>query len=262
MKFHFISVMPGLIEEGLKFGVIGSAFKKGICNYQITNPRDFTKDLHQTVDDRPFGGGDGMLMMAEPLDQALQSLETSGPVYYLSPQGKVFDDSMARELAGENELTFICGRYGGVDQRFLNKNQIKEVSIGDFVLSGGELASLVMVDAIVRHKPGVLGHSASANEDSFAKGLLELPYFTRPQEWQDKRIPAILLSGDHKKINAFKEHMSLVTTLLKRPDLLQEGDWDFKGTLEYLQEMSDEDCEAMGWGKKAAIEKLEEKLNG
>lgn len=261
MKFNIISVMPNLIEDGLKHGVIGSAFKKDVCALNLVNPRDFTQDVHQSVDDRPFGGGDGMLMMAEPLDQALQSCGSTGKTFYLSPQGEKFDDKMARSLSQEEELTFVCGRYGGVDQRFLNKNNIKEVSIGDYVLSGGELGALVMVDAIVRHLPGVLGHSASANEDSFAHDLLEAPYFTRPQSWQGREVPALLLSGDHKKIFEFKKQMSLVTTLMKRPDLLEGKSYDWQSCYHYFENFEPSELTFLPWSRKSILELIKERVN-
>ena len=227
MNFHFITLMPELIQQGLDFGVVGSAFKKQICSAEFINPRTFATDNHQTVDDRPFGGGDGMLMMAEPLQKSIDSLSEPGEIYYLSPQGEVFNDSLCKELSSQKKLTFICGRYGGVDQRFLTKNKIKEISIGDYVLSGGELAALVITDAVVRQIPGVLGHGASAYEDSFKDNLLEAPYFTRPQSWQEMEVPATLLSGDHKKIADYKMNLSILTTLQKRPDLLRgrQVDW-------------------------------------
>lgn len=261
MKFKIVSLMPDLIEGALSHGVVGSAFKKGLCELQLINPRTFTENVHQTVDDRPFGGGDGMLMMSEPLQKALDSLSEKGSVYYLSPQGKKFDNEVASQMALLGSVTFICGRYGGLDQRFLNHNEVEEISIGDYVLSGGELAALVLIDACVRKIPGVLGHGASATEDSFENRLLEAPSYTRPREWQGQTVPEVLLSGDPKKIQKFKSICGLLVTLQKRPDLLKNGEWDYQGALRFLLNLSEEDLRVLGLTKEPLHKKLEEKLN-
>ena len=260
MKVNVVSLMPEMVEQGLQFGVVGAAFKKEICKLNTLNPRQFTEDVHQTVDDRPFGGGDGMLMLAEPLQKALESLSPQGPVFFLSPQGKKFDDAMAKKLAQESEVTFICGRYGGIDHMFLQKNKIQEVSIGDYILSGGELAALVMIDSITRQIPGVLGHVASATEDTFHNNLLEVPYFTRPQLWQGVGVPPLLLSGDHKKMTEFKRHVALVTTLLKRPDLLAGKQWPWVEAAKYFAEVEQKNLTPMGLEKTEVLKAIKERI--
>ncbi len=237
MRWHIITLMEDMIHQGLSHGVVGKAFTKNLASYEVINPREFTSDVHQSVDDRPFGGGDGMLMMAEPLQQSLDSIETRGACYYLSPQGKPWDDKMALEMSEQKEVTLLCGRYGGVDQRFLEKNNIKEISIGDYVLSGGELAALVVIDTVMRKIPGVLGHVSSALKDSFSDLLLEAPYFTRPQEWEGMAVPSVLLSGDHKKIAEFRDRCAQVVTLLKRPDLYKK--WISKKNVPLLEQKND-----------------------
>ncbi len=241
MNFHVISLMPELVQQSLAFGVVGAAFKKKLCHLHLHNPRDFTGDSHRTVDDRPFGGGDGLLMMAEPLHLCLNSIDERGKVIYLSPRGTLFRDSMAKSLSRENQITLICGRYGGVDRRFIMKNRIDEVSIGDYILSGGELAASVLIDAIVRHVPGTLGHSCSATEDSFKDGLLEAPGFTRPRKWRNAWVPGILLSGDHKKIEEYRQMTALVTSLLKRPELLTGRKVSWSQVYAYFQNCEDQD---------------------
>ncbi len=241
MNFHIITVMPDLIEAGLQKGVVASAFKKGLCHLNLINPRQFTTDVHQTVDDRPFGGGDGMLMLADPLQKALDQTGQKKNIFFLSPQGRKLNDSQVKNFALQTDLTLICGRYGGVDQRFLTAHKIQEISIGDYVLSGGELAALVIIDSVARHIPGVLGHSSSASEDSFSHQRLEAPYYTRPQKWQELDAPPVLLSGDHKKIKDYQEQISLLTTLFKRPDLLSEETVDWKKTFSFLNSVQSED---------------------
>lgn len=262
MKINVITLMPEMVESGLSYGVVGAAFKKGLCLLETINPRLFTDDNHQSVDDRPFGGGDGMLMMAEPLQRTLNALNPPGPVYFLSPQGQTFDDALATELAKVSEVTFISGRYGGIDQRFLQHNHIQELSLGDFVLSGGEPAVIAIVDSVVRKLPGVLGHVASAQEDSFAKqGLLEMPHFTRPQNWQGLSVPPILLSGNHQKIEEYKTSMSLVTTLVKRPDLLNKIKVSWSDLYQYLEQMADEDWQPLGFDKNEVKLRVKERLS-
>jgi tRNA (guanine37-N1)-methyltransferase len=262
MKFNIISVMSDLISQGIGHGVIGSAFKKGIAELNLINPRQFTEDVHQSVDDRPFGGGDGMLMLAEPLERSLCSIEEKDNVYYLSPQGELFDDKMAREWSQEKQITLICGRYGGVDQRFLNKNKIKEISIGDYILSGGELAALVIIDATLRHCSGVLGHVSSADQDSFSDGLLESPYFTRPQNWQGLEVPNILLSGDHKKITDYRKQMSLIITLIKRPELLHDKKINWQECYTFLKNQDSKELYFLDLSKENILKLIEGKRHG
>lgn len=228
MKFQVITLFPKMIEALVSEGVIGQARAKDLIQVSCINPRDFTEDVHKTVDDRPYGGGDGMVLLAEPLQQALQkalqSSETAKPwVVYLTPQGVPLNQQKVQELSQKESLILICGRYGGVDQRALNQALNEELSIGDYVLSGGELAAGVVIDAVSRQVPGVLGHLDSASTDSFSEklnGLLEAPSFTRPRCWLDENVPEILLSGNHAKIEKWKKAVSWLVTLKKRPDLI------------------------------------------
>lgn len=224
MKFSVITLFPDFIQEGAQLGVVGQAITQGTIQLETLNPRTWTTDLHKTVDDRPFGGGDGMVMMAEPLSQCLGEVLKSSTTHprriYLSPQGKKLDHHLVMELSREKHLLLLCGRYAGVDQRLLNHYQFEEISIGDFVLSGGELGALVVIDAVGRQLEGVLGHEQSAKEDSFAKnGLLEAPCFTRPREWNELAVPDFLISGNHKQINEDRWIISVIITFKKRPDL-------------------------------------------
>lgn len=252
MKFSVITVFPEMIENFFSQGVVGQSLNRNLLSLETINPRSFTNDVHHTIDDRPFGGGDGMIMMASPLEQALLSVK--GPdkssVIYLSPQGEAFNDMKARQLAKLKHVVLICGRYGGVDQRFINKYVDEEISIGDYVLSGGELAAAVVVDAVARMIPGVLGHGASAHEDSFAKNLLlEQPHFTRPRDWHDQIVPEILTSGNHKAIAEWKSKVSRLVTLAKRPDLFWKGlvSKQELGTLElYWEHLSIQDRIVLG----------------
>ena len=192
---------------------------------ETVNPREFTADRHRTVDDRPYGGGPGMVMKPEPLEAALDSaVEAVGGqarVIYLSPQGRLLDQSTVEALAREPALVLLSGRYEGIDERVNESRVDDEISIGDYVLSGGELASMVLVDAVVRQIPGVLGHSQSAAEDSFADGLLDCPHYTRPEWFQDRPVPEVLLQGDHERIRRWRLRASLQRTLERRPDLLE-----------------------------------------
>ncbi|MEZ0391704.1 MAG: tRNA (guanosine(37)-N1)-methyltransferase TrmD [Pseudobdellovibrionaceae bacterium] len=226
MKFQVITLFPQMIEATISEGVIGQARNKSLVQIDCINPREFAIDNHKTVDDRPFGGGDGMVMMAEPLQKALrEAIEQSSKdpwIVYLTPQGAPLDQKKVKELAQNENLVLVCGRYGGIDQRVLNQFIDEEISLGDYVLSGGELAASVVIDSVSRQLPGVLGHQDSANSDSFSEklqGLLEAPSFTRPREWMGEAAPEVLLSGNHSKIEKWKSQVSWLVTLLKRPDL-------------------------------------------
>jgi tRNA (guanine37-N1)-methyltransferase len=222
MKFAVISIFPEMLKAALSEGIVGTSDKIEIT---FTNLRDFTDDNHKSVDDKPFGGGDGMVMRPEVLGPAILAAKEKLPnakVIYLSPQGKKFTQKMARELVGCEELILLSGRYAGVDQRVLNTLVDEEISIGDYILSGGELPALVLIDAIGRLVPGVLGNKDSAKLDSFSseENVLEAPLFTRPRQWNGQEVPAVLLSGDHGKIKEFQKWAGVVSTYLKRPDLL------------------------------------------
>ncbi|AIF98393.1 tRNA (guanine-N1)-methyltransferase [Alteromonas australica] len=205
-------------------GVIGRAVKSGTLSVDTFNPRDFTHDRHRTVDDRPYGGGPGMLMMVKPLTDAIQAAKKVGgensKVIYLSPQGKPLDQAGAQRLANIDRTILICGRYEGIDERVIERHVDEEISIGDYVLSGGELPAMVLMDAVARLVPGVLGHKASAVEDSFTDGLLDCPHYTRPEILDGQKVPEVLLSGDHEKIRQWRLMQSLGRTLQRRPDLL------------------------------------------
>lgn len=237
----------------MNYGVLGRAIKESKAHLQIYNPRKYSTDIHQTVDDRPYGGGDGMVMLAENLDLTLGELKDAqelGEIYYLSPQGPLWNDEMAVSWANERATkTLICGRYGGIDQRVLQKHKIMEISIGDYILSGGELAAMVVVDSVFRKLPGVLGNELSAISDSFSKmGLLEAPLYTRPAIWQDRKVPAVLLSGHHEKIETAKDIMSYIVTALKRPDLIEKNGLH-QSLKKALQEVSQWDPqELLAWG--------------
>jgi len=222
MKFTVISLFPKLIESYFSEGLVSSACAKGLLSVDTLNPRTFTSDVHGTVDDRAFGGGDGMVMKAEPLAAAVDSLGDAR-VVVLSPQGRVWNQEIAREYADQGgHVALVCGRYAGIDQRFIAEYADDEISIGDFVLNGGELAALTVIESTARLIPGVLGNRESAEKDSFSDGLLEAPQFTRPREWKGRPVPAPLLSGNHAEIEVFKRAVSLLRTLKLRPDLVEK----------------------------------------
>lgn len=227
MKISVLTIFPEMIAEALRVGVVGQALKEQKVHLHLMTPREETSDTHRTVDDRPYGGGDGMVMLADPLKKSLEKLvperSPKTRVVYLSPQGSLFSHKKALELADMDHLVLISGRYAGVDQRFLNQCVDEEISIGDYVLSGGELAALVLIDAVIRLKPGVLGHANSTLNDSFAlkSGLLESPQYTRPAQWENQTVPKVLLSGHHEQIEQYREFVSYLVTFKKRPELLK-----------------------------------------
>lgn len=224
MKIGVISLFPDMFQAVTQYGVTGRAYKQGLIEVTCLNPRDFTHDKHQKVDERPFGGGPGMLMMVQPLRDAIlkaKELLPNAKVIYLSPQGKVFSHNSCVELAKNDELIFVAGRYEGVDERIIMTLVDEEWSIGDYVLSGGELPAMVMIDAISRMIPGVLGDDMSAVEDSFAKGLLDYPQYTRPLEIDGLKVPDVLLSGNHEEIRKWRLKQAIARTYERRPDVLK-----------------------------------------
>ena len=225
MQIALVSLFPEMFAAVSDHGVTGRAVKQGLVALSHFNPRDYTADRHRTVDDRPYGGGPGMLMMIDPLQQAIaaarEAAGESAKVIYLSPQGKPFGHSKAMELALTPGVVLIAGRYEGVDERLLEAEVDEELSIGDYVLSGGELAAMVVIDAVTRQLPGVLGHALSAQEDSFADGLLDCPHYTRPEVYQGRQVPDVLLSGNHEEIRRWRLKQALGRTNERRPDLLQ-----------------------------------------
>ncbi|MDF2154166.1 tRNA (guanosine(37)-N1)-methyltransferase TrmD [Vibrio sp. CAU 1672] len=220
-----ISLFPEMFRSVTDFGVTGQAVKKGLLSVETWNPRDFTHDKHRTVDDRPYGGGPGMLMMVQPLRDAIQTAKQASPgktkVIYLSPQGRKLDQQGVEELASNENLLLICGRYEGVDERIIQSEVDEEWSIGDFVMTGGEIPAMTLIDAVSRFIPGVLGDFASAEEDSFANGLLDCPHYTRPEMLDGKEVPAVLMSGNHKDIRHWRLKQSLGRTWERRPELLE-----------------------------------------
>ncbi|MBI2994867.1 MAG: tRNA (guanosine(37)-N1)-methyltransferase TrmD [Gammaproteobacteria bacterium] len=223
MRVGVISLFPDMFRAVTAFGVSGRAVERGLLEVLAFNPRDFAKDAHRTVDDRPYGGGPGMVMMVAPLRDAVRAARSrlSGAgVIYLSPQGRRMDRSDIVKLAGGREVILVAGRYEGVDERFVAAEVDEEWSIGDFVVSGGELPAMMLIDAVARMLPGVLGHGESAAQDSFESGLLDHPHYTRPEEIDGRRVPAVLLSGDHEQIRRWRLRQALGRTWKRRPDLL------------------------------------------
>ena len=228
LQIDVVTLFPQMFAAISECGISGRAFARQCATLHLWNPRDYTMDNHRTVDDRPYGGGPGMVMLAEPLDAALGAAEArqreSGVakphVVYLSPQGRTLDHALVMELAARPGLVFLAGRYEGVDQRLLDRRIDEYISIGDYVLSGGELAAMVVIDAVVRQLPGVLGDADSAVQDSFVNGLLDYPHYTRPELYQGIPVPAVLMGGNHAKIQRWRLQQSLLATQRNRPDLL------------------------------------------
>mgnify|MGYP001163616886 FL=1 len=207
---------PGYLNKGL----FGKAMNEKIWNLETVNIRDYSFDKHKTVDDTPYGGGNGMLIKADVLAKSLdENIKKKEKIIYLSPKGKLFDHQYAKKLSNEKTINFICGHFEGIDERIIQSREIEEVSIGDFVLSGGEVATFVVLDAVLRFLPGVLGNENSSEEESFENGLLEYPQYTKPQIWEDKGVPDVLLSGDHAKIKDWRLSQSEAITRDRRPDL-------------------------------------------
>jgi tRNA (guanine37-N1)-methyltransferase len=224
IRFDAITLFPEMFAAVTASGITSRALEKGLWQLQTWNPRDFTTDNYRTIDDRPYGGGPGMVMLAEPLEKAIQAAKAAGGgrVIYLSPQGGKLDHDRVMSLAKEPAVTLLCGRYEGIDERLVAKCVDEEVSVGDYVLSGGELAAMVLIDAVVRQLPGALGDGQSAVEESFAAGLLDCPQYTRPEVWSGAGIPEVLLSGHHEQIRRWRLKQSLARTLERRPDLVSE----------------------------------------
>ena len=223
IRFDVVTLFPEMFAAITGSGITSRALDAGLYSVTTWNPRDFTTDNYRTVDDRPYGGGPGMVMLPEPLERTLDAVKTAGGgrVLYLSPQGRKLDHRRVMALVQEQALTLLCGRYEGVDERLLERRVDEEVSIGDFVLSGGELAAMALIDACVRQLPGALGDDASALEESFADGLLDCPQYTRPEVYADRRVPEVLLSGHHENIRRWRLKQALGRTWLRRPDLLE-----------------------------------------
>ncbi|MCD7865679.1 MAG: tRNA (guanosine(37)-N1)-methyltransferase TrmD [Clostridiales bacterium] len=239
MRFHILTLFPEMVRQGLETSIIGNAVRKGIVELDPVNIRDYTADRHKKVDDYPYGGGAGMVMQAQPVYDAWQAVAASvgyqPRCIYLTPQGRRFDQSMAKELAGEEDLILLCGHYEGVDERVLEEIVTDQVSIGDYVLTGGELPAMVMVDAISRMIPGVLTNDESGSTESLEGGLLEYPQYSRPAEWMGREVPQVLLSGDHQKIEEWRHEQSVLRTLRYRPELLESADLSYQDVKKILK---------------------------
>ena len=243
MQMQVVTLFPDMVLTIAEYGVVGRAVERELISLECQDPRDFTVDAHRTVDDRPYGGGPGMVMKYEPAAAAIASakdnLPAGSPVLCLSPQGAVFDQAMAQRLAGLPGLVLLAGRYEGIDERLIEAQVDEELSLGDFVLSGGEIAAMAVIDAVARLLPGVLGDAASASQDSFVDGLLDYPHYTRPEETDGHRVPEVLLSGDHARIARWRYQQALGRTFQRRPDLvgkLELNDEQQQLLDEYLEE--------------------------
>ncbi len=228
MNFHILTLFPEMVMNGLSTSIIGRAMAKDLLSIEAINIRDFAENKHNRVDDYTYGGGAGMLMQAGPVygayEHVLEKAKSKPRVIYLSPQGQTFSQAMAEEFAKEEELVFLCGHYEGIDERVLEEIVTDYVSIGDYVLTGGELPAMVMIDAISRLVPGVLHNDVSAEFESFQDNLLEYPQYTRPEEWHGKKVPPVLLSGHHVNIEKWRREQSIIRTAERRPDLLEKAE--------------------------------------
>ena len=251
IRFDVVTLFPEMFAALTHSGISGRALETGLWSLGLWNPRDFTKDNYRTIDDRPYGGGPGMVMLAEPLEKALDAVRSAGggKVIFLSPQGRKLDHAKVMELAGRDATTLLCGRYEGVDERLIRRRVDEELSLGDYVISGGELAAMTLIDAVVRQIPGALGDGQSAAEESFVDGLLDCPQYTRPEIWPeggDEKVPAhvpsVLLSGHHENIRRWRLQQALGRTWLRRPDLLaaRKLSEDERKLLEEFQRQSGE----------------------
>lgn len=226
MRYHVLTLFPEMVLQGLHTSIIGRAVNRGVIGLEAVNIRDYADNAYGKIDDYPYGGGAGMVMQAEPVYRAYQavaaSLEKKPRVLHMTPQGQVFSQKMAQELALEEDLVFLCGHYEGIDERVLEEIVTDHISIGDYVLTGGELPAMVMIDAISRMVPEVLNNQESAQFDSFQDGLLEYPQYSRPQEWHGRKVPEVLLSGHHANVEVWRREQSLIRTRERRPDLLKD----------------------------------------
>ena len=248
MRIDVVSLFPGMIREGCSYGIPRIAQEKGLLELGLWNPRDFSEDRHRRVDDRPYGGGPGMVMQVQPLAAAIGAARTQGPgpVIYLSPQGRRLEQEAVRRFAAMPHLILLAGRYEGIDERLIGQQVDEEWSIGDYVLSGGEPAVLVWIDAVTRLLPGALGHEQSAQQDSFMDGLLDYPHYSRPEVVEGERVPQVLLGGNHAEIRRWRLKQSLGRTWQRRPDLLEglELDEEQQALLaEFIREQQSEQTE-------------------
>ncbi len=229
MRFDVVTLFPEFVEQVIGCGVVGRAAAQGLLDLHCWNPRDYTRDRHRTVDDRPYGGGPGMLMKVQPLTEAIAALREQNRetrLVYLSPQGKLLNQQMLARQVEFGSVAFLCGRYEGIDERLIEREVDEEWSIGDYVISGGELAAMVCIDAMTRLLPGALGHDESARQDSFSDGLLDCPHYTRPEDFLGDRVPGVLMNGNHRDIETWREREALGRTWQRRPDLLDSIELD------------------------------------
>ena len=244
MNFHVLTLFPEMIENGMNTSITGRAITKGLLTLEAVNIRDYAFNKHQKVDDYTYGGGAGMLMQAEPVYLAYEAIANRTAkkprVVYLTPQGQVFNQAMAREMAQEEDLVFLCGHYEGIDERVLEEIVTDYVSIGDYVLTGGELPAMVMMDSISRMVPGVLNNQESGETESFAGNLLEYPQYSRPEVWRGKAVPPILMSGHHANVEKWRREQSLLRTRQRRPDLLEDANLS-KTDLKFLRMLEEHD---------------------
>ena len=246
MNFYIMTLFPEMVMDGLNTSIIGRAVNKGLLSIEALNIRDYAFNKHHSVDDYPYGGGAGMLMQAEPVYQCYESIcrsiGNSRPrVVFMTPQGRTFNQQMAEELSREEDLILLCGHYEGIDERVLEKIVTDNVSIGDYVLTGGELPALVVMDTISRLVPGVLNNGMSAVKESFSDNLLEYPQYTRPEEWMGEKVPPVLLSGHHKNIAAWYREQSILRTAKNRPDLLEKAELTEKERQWLIQQLEGEE---------------------
>ena len=225
MRIDILTLFPGAFESVLKTSLLGKALERGLLNVVASDIRQYTHDKHKTADDSPYGGGVGMVLKAEPVTQALENLKKkNSKVIVLTPRGKKLTQNKVKALAKEKHLILVCGHYEEIDERFYEMSGAEEISIGDYVLSGGELPAMVLVDAVARFIPGVVGKQESVESDSFSDGLLDFPHYTRPEDFRGRKVPQVLMSGDHKKINRYRRKEALRKTLFNRPDLLAKAE--------------------------------------
>jgi tRNA (guanine37-N1)-methyltransferase len=225
MRIDVVTIFPGMFGEVLEHGIVRRAREAGVVEVRVHDLREYTDDRHRTTDDAPYGGGPGMVMKVGPLVAAVEAIAgvpPSGRLVLLSPRGKPLDQAMVRELSFESRLLLVAGRYEGVDERFLEITGAEEISIGDYVLSGGEIPAMVVIDAVVRLLPGAISDPLSAEEDSFSRGVLDYPHYTRPAEFRGLRVPEVLVSGDHGAVRSWRENRALSDTRVRRPELLRE----------------------------------------
>ena len=229
MRIDVITLFPELVEQVIEYGVVGRAAEQNLLELHCWNPRDYTRDRHRTVDDRPYGGGPGMLMKVQPLQDAIAAVRQQNAearLVYLSPQGQLLNQQKLERQVALGSGIFLCGRYEGIDERLIQREVDEEWSLGDYVISGGELAAMVCIDAMTRLIPGALGHEESARQDSFSDGLLDCPHYTRPEEYLGDRVPGVLMNGNHREIETWREQQALGRTWQRRPDLLENIELD------------------------------------